>query len=62
MLKRLLLVIKSTSFDDVLRVVIGVDGASDYKRSIIDLNLQSAAGNVILVELDYPRRTPQALK
>jgi hypothetical protein len=56
------LVIKSTSFDDVLRVVIGVDGASDYKRSIIDLNLQSAAGNVILVELDYPRRTPQALK
>jgi hypothetical protein len=37
MLKRLLLlVIKSTSFDDVLRVVIGVDGASDYKRSVID--------------------------
>jgi hypothetical protein len=51
----------STSLDDVLRVVI-VDGASDYKRSVIDLNLQRAAGNVILVELDYPRRTPQALE
>jgi hypothetical protein len=24
-----------------LRVVIGVDGASDKKRSVIDLNLQS---------------------
>jgi hypothetical protein len=43
-------------------VVIGVDGASDYKRSIIDLEFAKwAAGNVILVELDYPRRT-QALK
>jgi hypothetical protein len=42
MLKRLLLlVIKSTSLDDVLRVVIGVDGASDYKRSVIDQNLQN---------------------
>jgi hypothetical protein len=61
MLKRLLLLVMSTSLDDVLRVVI-VDGASDYKRSVIDLNLQRAAGNVILVELDYPRRTPQALK
>jgi hypothetical protein len=48
MLKRLLLVIKSTSLDDVLRVVIGVDGASDYKRSVIDRICKWAAGNVIL--------------
>jgi hypothetical protein len=34
MLKRLLA--KSTSLDDVFTVVIGVDGASDYKRSVID--------------------------
>jgi hypothetical protein len=27
---------KEHNFDDVLRVVIGVDGASDYKRSVID--------------------------
>jgi protein disulfide-isomerase len=39
-----------------------VDGASDYKRSVIDPEFAKAAGNVILVELDYPRRTPQALK
>jgi protein disulfide-isomerase len=43
-------------------VVIGVDGASDYK-SVIDSEFAKwAAGNVILVELDYPRRTPQALE
>jgi protein disulfide-isomerase len=43
--------------------VIGVDGASDYKRSVIDSEFAKwAAGNVILVELDYPRRTPQALE
>jgi hypothetical protein len=42
--------------------VIGVDGASDYKRSVIDPEFAKwAAGNVILVELDYPR-TPQALE
>jgi protein disulfide-isomerase len=42
--------------------VIGVDGASDYKRSVIDPEFAKWAGNVILVELDYPRRTPQALE
>jgi hypothetical protein len=31
-------------------------------KEVIDPNLQSGAGNVILVELDYPRRTPQALE
>jgi hypothetical protein len=47
MLKRLLLlVIKSTSLDDVFTVVIGVDGASDYKRSVIDLEF--ANGQVML--------------
>jgi hypothetical protein len=42
--------------------VIGVDGASDYKRSVIDSEFAKWAGNVILVELDYPRRTPKLLK
>jgi hypothetical protein len=63
MLKRLLLlVIKSTSLDDVFT-------GSDWwmvhqitKRSVIDPEFAKWAGNVILVELDYPRRTPQALK
>jgi protein disulfide-isomerase len=33
------------------------------KRSVIDPEFAKwAAGNVILVELDYPRRTPQALE
>jgi protein disulfide-isomerase len=62
MLKRLLLlVIKSTSLDDVFT-------GSDWcgwcirlqKEVLLTQNLQN--GNVILVELDYPRRTPQALE
>jgi protein disulfide-isomerase len=32
------------------------------KRSVIDPEFAKWAGNVILVELDYPRRTPQALE
>jgi protein disulfide-isomerase len=53
---------KRQAFDDVFTVVIGVDGASDYKRSVIDSEFAKWAGNVILVELDYPRRTPKLLK
>jgi hypothetical protein len=50
MLKRLLLlVIKAQAFDDVLRVVIGVDGASDYKRSVIDSEFAKWAAGSILV-------------
>jgi hypothetical protein len=62
MLKRLLLLVKRAQALMMFLRVVSVDGASDYKRSVIDLNLQRAAGNVILVELDYPRRTPQALE
>lgn len=46
-----------------LPVVTGVDGAFDYRKKCWKLEFQKwAQDNVVLVELDFPRRTPQALE